>query len=683
MKRNLAILFAALFCIPVAATNRVDMARTATPTAPAPARVAATEGAGRSAAPAIQTRAATVQAATRGEGIATRPTSQNISARSAAAPVSARTATMPVAQRAPRIATTRPAASVVARSTIEPAGTPASVAGGYNACRDAYFTCMDQFCAIADESFRRCACSARMDSLRAMERGLRQTGISLQDFSDLNLDAIGRTAREVTVMQTGTEGELAATAIFDNSPGATTLAGITQVLEGARANQNQHLAANLSTAGMLDIGGDINQIWLSSDFIGSNDLSMLTGVALYEQVHAQCVLLAAGFCDRPATLNMVVSAYGMHIEQDCNTVAAAIENRRQQFMATTRQAGWQMTSARLDTHNAHNEASINECIAQVRRDITGTASCGPGFVHCLDVTGLFLDRRTGDPIYSPNFYRLENLISLDGNILQNAQNNSFISLLEREKIFAARGLDTCRDVADDVWEEFKRQAIIEIAQAQRKRVTQVKEECIDTLNVCFDETLTQLRDFSGSDQILRGMRIELSADLCDNYLRTCENLFGSRVDLRNHMHNIGTSRIAEGCLASLQSFLVDLCTPTLGDERAMGYPWLCRQYVPGGFTTRANDSETVYNRLVVHAMDFCVRTDVTHIDALPPKVVADINQAFDGFVTAMQDAMRRECEGPRFRGTWVEWAKPAGDAFFNRFNYAPIWGQCANIILME
>ena len=32
----------------------------------------------------------------------------------------------------------------------------------YNSCRDAYFSCMDQFCATLNEDYRRCVCSSKL-----------------------------------------------------------------------------------------------------------------------------------------------------------------------------------------------------------------------------------------------------------------------------------------------------------------------------------------------------------------------------------------------------------------------------------------------------------------------------------------------------------------------------------------
>ena len=45
----------------------------------------------------------------------------------------------------------------------------------YESCRDAYFTCMDQFCATQNESYRRCVCSSKLKDIQAKEKSLSQT----------------------------------------------------------------------------------------------------------------------------------------------------------------------------------------------------------------------------------------------------------------------------------------------------------------------------------------------------------------------------------------------------------------------------------------------------------------------------------------------------------------------------
>ena len=243
---------------------------------------------------------------------------------------------------------------------------------------------------------------------------------------------------------------------------------------------------SLSTAGTLDIAGDIGAIWSTPDFIGGSDIANMEGEKLYSQVNSQCLSMVASACPREATLNMVVSAYGMYIEQDCNVALAAIEGRKITATAAIQQldAKWKPRDWKIMMHNS---TEINECIAQVRKDLTGDAACGKDFVHCLDVTGLYLDFNTGAAIYSPEFFKLEKQTTLDGDFMNANTNRLLLTALEEKKSSAARGLDTCRDVADDVWSEFKRQAIIEIYQTQQSRIKQVRDECLSVVNQCYDE----------------------------------------------------------------------------------------------------------------------------------------------------------------------------------------------------
>lgn len=534
---------------------------------------------------------------------------------------------------------------------------------------------MDQFCAQADEQFRRCACSPRLEALRARERTISQTTGQLADFVDINIQAIEMTTGEVRAMATATAGELEAMRRDDQSQSATALQNITDVLTGAR----QHAA--LSTAGRLDIAGDISQIFSGNhDFIGVADISQLTGTRLFEQVHAQCIEIARPFCPNQNTLNMVVAAYGMAIEQDCNTVSVAIDTRQLDTMAAVRAVEREMQLARLDTFDAQNATDINECIAQVRRDITQTNVCGPGFVRCLDVTGQFLSASTGNPILSPNFYQLENLINLSHDTDDN-HNAQFIIMLERHRAHADRGLSTCRLVADHVWEEFVRQALIEIRQAQIARVRNVRNECLDTLNTCFDENLQNLRDFSGmEEQVLLGSRVELSEALCRRHLDMCVNLYGQPNNLIAHMRSVGTTRIAEGCRGSLQGFVETICMPIGADAQVNGFPWGCRVH-PAGLAsiaigdTMVGERTTLFTLLIEHARDHCMRPTYRDED-IPAQVFADVTQVWSDTVSRIRTQLRDTCTGAPHNGTWMPDAHQQSDPAQIPLGQDPPWGWC-------
>ncbi len=488
-----------------------------------------------------------------------------------------RSATTPRAQPA-KIQTTKNVSRPARAATMSPTAASNTFGTDYNECRAAYFTCMDQFCATANDTYRRCICSSKLSEIQARERALGQTSEQIIDFKNLNLDVINKTAEEVSAMLSATVGETAQASAKDNSDSAKQLAGISEVLSKTKSQ-------SLSTQGTLDIAGNIDAIWSTSNLTGGANIANLTGEALYNAVHAQCSEMVIDKCNSPALQNMITTAYGMYIENDCSALINALDGQKKNANASIRQTEREMQLARLENYKAHNSTSINDCIAQVRIDITADTACGPDYVHCLDVTGLYLNRETGTPLYTANFYQLENMTSLSGDTLTNQSNRLLVAELNRKRVYAERGLDTCRDIADAVWDEFLRQAISEIYQGQQERVRQVKNECLEVVNKCYDEKNKSLKDFSNvKEQLLLGQRIELSEQMCQEKLDACSNLYGGgpngMAELLIAMHNITTQTISNQCLATLREHARDFCAPP-GNDTLHAYPYACRIYKPG------------------------------------------------------------------------------------------------------
>lgn len=466
-----------------------------------------------------------------------------------------------------------------ARATITLNTTQSNTFGtGYNTCRDAYFTCMDQFCGTANDTYRRCVCSSKLSAVQERERALSQSSNSLQDFHTLNLSVIDKSADEVNAMISASSGELYQSANKDSSDAALQLAGITDVLSKSKTK-------SLSTQGTLDIAGNINSIWATTDLTGGVNIANLSGEALYNAVHAQCAEITIDKCPDKTTQNMVVSAYGMYIENDCSIVLNGLDKKLVEANSAIRSTEREMNLARLENYNTHNSSSINDCMSLVRTDITANTACGTDYVHCLDITGLYLSYETGEPIYSPNFYQLESQISLSGDILTNQTNRMLIAKLNSMRPFAKNSLDTCRDLADDVWDEFLRQAITEIYQGQHERIRQVKNECLDVVNKCYDEQTQSLKDFSNTnEQLLIGARLELAEQMCQEKLDTCSNLYGGGPDgmqaLLTAMHDKTDLQIGLQCRETLIDFAKNMCAVPSNDT-LHAYPYTCRVYAPG------------------------------------------------------------------------------------------------------
>lgn len=534
---------------------------------------------GRSAAKTLQTssRSATVNTVKRNESNRINSTISRSASAIKANTISSRSAAPSLKQVSRSAVSLQQNKATTARAAVN-TNSNSTFGTGYNACRDSYFTCMDQFCANKDETYRRCICSSRLIEIQNQENAIAEVSDQLNNFQDLNIESIDKTGNEVKAMISASTGEQAAENTKDTSDSANKLAGISDVLNSTKTNA-------LSTGGKLDIAGDINAIWTTTDIASGSDIANLTGEKLYNAVNKQCEELVADTCGSQQVLDMVISAYGMYIENDCSNLSNSLASKKVEASSSIRQTEYAMNDARLENYNAHNSESINSCISLVREDITDDTACGEDYVHCLDVTGQYLNQDTGEPIYSSDFYQLELLTSVSGDVLKNQTNRLLIAELERKKEFAAGNLDTCRDIADEVWDEFLRQAIVTIYQGQQEKIRQVKNECIDVVTNCYDTKNNSLKDFSDiKEQLLLGARMELSEEMCITKLDTCSNLYGGGEsglsELISTMTEITNQTIGQNCKTTLEEYLSELCAVPSKDT-VHNYPFSCRVYTPG------------------------------------------------------------------------------------------------------
>ncbi len=568
---------------------------------------------------------------------------------------------------------------------------------GYAQCREAYATCMDQFCANANDTYRRCFCSSKFSQFRDTEAAIDQAKGLLIQFENNNLNAVDKTAAEVNAMYSASEGEAAIK--NDTSGAAKMLAEIGDLLSGKVKAEPANTSNSL---GVLDFGtmGDLDDIWAgggSSIFdTGSsqNDLSALEGLDLYNRSNSQCLDVMADSCENDAVLNMARSSYNIMITQDCNLYEKKIDAQREAVMQTVRTAEKYLREARLEEYRAHNSADVNECISKVREAILADTACGPNYKRCLDYTGAYINQTTGDPIYSPRLFQLENLIGLEGvtttgQDYQNdilSQNPAFDEFLESRRMYAQKALDSCRDISETVWLEFKRTALIEISQAQDEKIEEVKMSCVSTMKECYDTQRGALNSFDDTTaQVTGALSTYAAKAMCQDKVTACAALYGGNgatqctFDSNGHVSDDTAStcglkallgfvdtvddvRVAEGCGTAIESYLTELCTPTTGDE---GYPWNCRKKKKGdadGNTADGKIASSVADNVRKFAVDRCAdpTEDIPSYDALAsnsPDTASAVRKAIQDFQEEMDYQLMEACE--ELDGYWVSQYDPA------------------------
>lgn len=572
----------------------------------------------------------------------------------------------------------------------------------YNNCRQAYNTCMDQFCAGANETYRRCFCSDGFRTLRDKEEALDAATAMLSQFESNNLNAVDKTAEEVNAMYSATAGEMAIKK--DTSASAALLNDIGDLLSGKKKPETNKSQTSLSA---LDFSADLGDIWAdnsaSSLFGGgeSKDLASMEGTELYNNAHSQCMQLIGNTCEAGAVKNMAKSAYSILITQDCNAYQKKLDTKTEQVKSTVRTAEKYLREARLEEYRAHNSADVNECLDKVETAILAPTACGTDFVKCLDYSGVYINSSTGEAIYSPRLFKLNELIVLDGTsadvLSQNAEFNNF---LDSKRAYAKTALDSCRDIADTVWSEFKRNALIKISQAQDEKIEEVKMSCVSTMKECYDTQSGALKSFDDTTAQASGaLAARASRDMCSDKVLACATLYGDvdgcsidtktnkvtakngkkcgLTSLMNFVNSVDDTRIAEGCGTAVENYLKQLCTPSSGDE---GYPWNCRLRAFGTMPSagtawsKKNNSNnmTVVDLVTNYAIENCVGTDATSLNE--SKIQNDVVLQLEKVQEQLGDALAQKCLD--IDGVWfyTGQAQPAASTTKLKAFYSNVFG---------
>ena len=576
------------------------------------------------------------------------------------------------------------------------------IGSGYAACRESYATCMDQMCANANDTYRRCFCSDRFTRFREIEDKLDNAMILLQKFQDTNLDAVDKTAAEVNAMYSATVGEAAIKK--DTSAAAKALDQINKLLSGTASSTTS--TNNNSSLGILslDFSSDSwENIWdgggESLFGFGDQDVSTLEGKSLFDAAQRQCVKLTRDSCETDAAFSMSRSSYNILITQDCNTYEKNLNKKRETVAAAVRSAEKYLREARLEEYRTHNSADFNECLDKVRTSILADTACGEGYKRCLDPTGAYINGNTGEAIYSPRLFELEYTINLNGITRDGGTNNmttlttdvlatnkSYANWLDKYRNRVERDLDTCRDIADEVWLEFKRNAIIEIAQAQSAKIEEVKGSCVQTMAECYDTQSQALVNFDqNTAKTAAALGRYTARDICYEKVVACAALFGDNTactfDARGHLTNdpgkcgltsllnyvsiVDSINVVEKCESGLRDYFTKLCTPSDGKN---GYPYNCRN-----MTKSSTDTMGIEYVARTYALNYCQdptdkKTNYADIDARVVQVVDSLVKELEYDVSL---SLKDICE--TFSGGYWEWSSKSNSEYLSGF-YSNVYG---------
>ena len=424
----------------------------------------------------------------------------------------------------------------------------------YEQCKTAFFTCMDQFCELKNDNFRRCSCNDRVFKFQDIMDTYQSANEMLTEFSE-NLDVVGMTRAQATAMKTASEGEDALTE--DKSASKQLLQAIMNAIKGEDAS----------------VGGkykNLNSITISTDLsnaFGLDDMGQViasyNGANLYKAVYPKCKNAVAQDCNK-ASLQRAINAYLMAIEQDCNTVETALQSQQKTLKGATHESSAMLDLARVENRRNRNSDDIATCISNVEEIVKSDEICGSDYHKCLDY-GQFIDVTTGAPLTGVvDFYKLGELLTFknaenlnDQKLSSLSNNRQFVRFFEtKTKQFAQDALDNCVEQSDTVWKQYLDMALLDIYYAQQAKVDEIQQSCFDLVTACYNNQNTAiasaLATLTGDTSILlKPAVIELTSTMCSDYIQSCNNMFAGNV-VKMYLDNKDNTDSDSACRAIAQ-----------------------------------------------------------------------------------------------------------------------------------
>ena len=557
-----------------------------------------------------------------------------------------------------RAATARNVSPVTQKSVVSRAGTAtvtnttSAVSGTrtgaeYEQCKNAYFACMDQFCTLKNDDYRRCSCNDRVFDLAAQREVLENANVQLTEFTE-GLETVGMTAQQVIAMNSASEGENALTA--DKSASKALLQAIMNSIRGEDTN-------------VIGKYSDLNSINISFDTVnafGMTDtgqaIAAYDGQALYSAVYPQCRQAVRDTCN-DASLQRAITAYLMAVEQDCNIVQSAIDATRSQLKSAIREGGAMLDLARIENYQKHNSSDLTTCINEIEAAILSEEVCGANYHKCLD-NGKYIDVTTGKPIAGvTDFYKLGDMLKFasgvqtaDQKLSKLTANKQFVTNFEsRVKMFAQPAMDKCVDLADVAWSNYLDKALIDIHYAQKAKVDEIKRGCFDFVSSCYtrgDKSITDAMQSltSGNEIVVVPEQVVLNNKMCSDYVESCNGMFGTTNIIADYINSQTKTDLLASCRAVVQQ-----CFDKYGGLNYINFyspdsGLFEKSYAPNWFTlfvgknkgSNSYESTSLYHRSMSACLDSLLNVDAcadvnANGDKTDPEDKAFVTQVFGGF----------------------------------------------------
>ena len=365
------------------------------------------------------------------------------------------------------------------------------------ACYDAYFGCMDQFCITDNASGGACNCS---DDIVGYNDEL----AAIQDILD---EANRLNTEEVERVKAGADADI----IFTGERRYDEDGNILDEDEISEAEEKEKKRADLLSLWNTSIDDSDDDLWGTST--GANIADMV-GRELYDAANQLCVNQVPESCS--GDIAFLQQLYSRQITSDCLGYKNSLAQQRAKAENELASAESAVRNALQESFESANKYDLGQCMVEFKKCMQTADACGENWENC--VATIAMENMQNNAAVSTAGTTVDTVDTYDITA-------STMEMLSAKRPICENVLDQCVAVRDQVWPNFLRESAPTIKVAESQAESKFRQSCLTSISECIQTACRD--DIAGKgvatmDACLS--RPEMARSFCKVEIDPCERM---------------------------------------------------------------------------------------------------------------------------------------------------------------
>ncbi len=323
------------------------------------------------------------------------------------------------------------------------------------ACYDAYYGCMDQFCIQDNINGGSCSCS---DENAEYEKQFNEIAAILEEAERIK-------TVEVEKVKAGADADI----IFSGERRYDENGNVLQ--DGELSATEKKAAENAALMALWD-----DSLYEEEEEEEESDISDLTGSALRRAAEELCLAQVPQNCEKDITF--LQQLYSRQIVSDCKGFANLLSSKRAAADIEMAGAEAAVREALKESFEEANKLDRGQCMVEFKKCMQTEDACGEDWVNCVSVVAA--ENMQNNETVSTAGTKVEVVDKYDITA-------STMEILDSKRFICEKVLDQCMAVRDMVWPDFLREAAPTIKLAESQAESKFRQSCLTNISDCIQK----------------------------------------------------------------------------------------------------------------------------------------------------------------------------------------------------